>query len=437
MFSLIITIISIALVAALALATLYYGGTTFNKGSASAQASQLLNEGQQLLGASEVFYANENRWPESVQELVSLKYLSFSFASARVVANALAANSWSMVAPGNPVFITAAPRLDVCLAFNKNSYGLDGVLAKAHTQVVSQCFGDPAGEIRVLVGRSREMLLAAVSVPDSQVSAQQVSDDVMPLADQASAWAQPPSPGPSFNLSETTLAFSPLSMGSSAEKTMTLTNTGALALSTPSISATGAGYSSESNCPATLEAGASCNITATFAPAGPQSTAGSLTVRYRGLSPQSTTLTGLGLANYAANVSSYSNLQVVSCKHSVWSAGLGTWYGVSSNGCVGAPVGTLGVGKTITISGTSPVLAKMRKLHDDIASNLRVNGALVSFTGGGFTTVSESPVFTLYPGVNSVSIDVTNNGGPGGWILQLVNPAGDTVISDATGWKYN
>ena len=51
MFSLIITIISIALVAALALATLYYGGSAFNRGSAGAEAARLINEGQQLNGA--------------------------------------------------------------------------------------------------------------------------------------------------------------------------------------------------------------------------------------------------------------------------------------------------------------------------------------------------------------------------------------------------
>ncbi len=51
MFSLIITIISIALVAALALATIYYGGSSFNRGSAEAKASQLINEGQQINGA--------------------------------------------------------------------------------------------------------------------------------------------------------------------------------------------------------------------------------------------------------------------------------------------------------------------------------------------------------------------------------------------------
>lgn len=51
MFSLIITIISIALVAALALATIYYGGSAFTRGGDAAKASQLINEGQQLQGA--------------------------------------------------------------------------------------------------------------------------------------------------------------------------------------------------------------------------------------------------------------------------------------------------------------------------------------------------------------------------------------------------
>ncbi len=51
MFSLIITIISIALVAALALATLYYGGSAFNRGSDAADAARLINEGQQINGA--------------------------------------------------------------------------------------------------------------------------------------------------------------------------------------------------------------------------------------------------------------------------------------------------------------------------------------------------------------------------------------------------
>jgi hypothetical protein len=58
MFSLIITIISIALVAALALATIYYGGSAFRQGGDAALAAQYINEGQQLSGAAAIVEAN-------------------------------------------------------------------------------------------------------------------------------------------------------------------------------------------------------------------------------------------------------------------------------------------------------------------------------------------------------------------------------------------
>lgn len=58
MVSLIITIISIALVAALALATLYYGGNAFNRGSVGADAASLINAGQQVNGAVAIYQAD-------------------------------------------------------------------------------------------------------------------------------------------------------------------------------------------------------------------------------------------------------------------------------------------------------------------------------------------------------------------------------------------
>ena len=75
MFSLIITIISIALVAALALATLYYGGSAFNKGSAGAEASKLINEGQQINAA--VTLAKADGAPSALfADLTAGNYLS-------------------------------------------------------------------------------------------------------------------------------------------------------------------------------------------------------------------------------------------------------------------------------------------------------------------------------------------------------------------------
>jgi hypothetical protein len=62
MFSLIITIISIALVAALALATLYFGGDAFNQGSAKAAAATVVNQAQQINGANTLHYLDNQTY---------------------------------------------------------------------------------------------------------------------------------------------------------------------------------------------------------------------------------------------------------------------------------------------------------------------------------------------------------------------------------------
>lgn len=75
MFSLIISMISIALVVLLALATLYYGGTAFGSGAAKARATQLVNEVEQLRTAIQLFQTDNNRLPASFQELLDGNYL--------------------------------------------------------------------------------------------------------------------------------------------------------------------------------------------------------------------------------------------------------------------------------------------------------------------------------------------------------------------------
>jgi hypothetical protein len=96
MFSLIITIISIALVAALALATLYYGGSAFNKGADGATAAKLINEGQQINGAATIYKADLAAGAAVVTDLNGLRtagYLSqvpASFTGATTVASNVA-----------------------------------------------------------------------------------------------------------------------------------------------------------------------------------------------------------------------------------------------------------------------------------------------------------------------------------------------------------
>lgn len=75
MFSLIITIISIALVAALAVATIYYGGDIFSQQGTKAKAVKVVNAGQQINGAIEVYKAQKGTVPATLDDLVTNKML--------------------------------------------------------------------------------------------------------------------------------------------------------------------------------------------------------------------------------------------------------------------------------------------------------------------------------------------------------------------------
>jgi hypothetical protein len=77
MFSLIITIISIALVGALAITTLFFGGDSFLRGKSEAEAAQYINESQQISAAVRLFQAeNSGEMPGDLQsDLVDNNYL--------------------------------------------------------------------------------------------------------------------------------------------------------------------------------------------------------------------------------------------------------------------------------------------------------------------------------------------------------------------------
>ena len=130
MFSLIITIISIALVAALALATLYYGGNAFNKGSAEANASKIINEGQQINGAVQLARADVANGtlaaaPSTVGDLVTayLQQLPASF------------NDQGTVTLATGLVKTAAVSADVCDAVNVKAGFAKGATVAAATDL--------------------------------------------------------------------------------------------------------------------------------------------------------------------------------------------------------------------------------------------------------------------------------------------------------------
>ena len=80
MFQLIVVILGIALVAALALASIFWGAEAFTEGAARAYYAQSLNSAAQIEGAMQLYYQDYSRNPatqdmELLDELYSLKYL--------------------------------------------------------------------------------------------------------------------------------------------------------------------------------------------------------------------------------------------------------------------------------------------------------------------------------------------------------------------------
>lgn len=143
MFSLIITVISIALVAALALATLYYGGTAFESGASRAQAAKILLQGQQLLGAADLYYNDNRQWPANIDQLVTGNYLKqIPNAQASGLNEAVAAGKlWAMV-PNNPTFVVATDTKPVCAEVNlAASLKQKAILKQAYSGLIAQCYG--------------------------------------------------------------------------------------------------------------------------------------------------------------------------------------------------------------------------------------------------------------------------------------------------------
>ena len=108
MFSLIITIVSIALVVALVAATMYHGGDVLTQGRVQADAAALVAGAQQITGATAMFEALESAPPADVAALVTADYLS---------SQPSAATDWTLDT-GNKTLTASVPAIsdDVCQA---------------------------------------------------------------------------------------------------------------------------------------------------------------------------------------------------------------------------------------------------------------------------------------------------------------------------------
>jgi type II secretory pathway pseudopilin PulG len=166
MFSLIITIISIALVGALALATLYYGGSSWTRGNATAAAATATNQGEQIRAAMAVYYLDHGQYPASLAELEgdylraipvppdSVAALDAPLEVGFVVsAQAASDRVWAMLAPHQPaVMIHETVSQHVCQELNFTSRGSDAIYEKVDPREAMQCFGPAGGPFTYVVG---------------------------------------------------------------------------------------------------------------------------------------------------------------------------------------------------------------------------------------------------------------------------------------------
>lgn len=79
MYSLMISIISIALISAMALSSIYYGGASLNEGTTDADVAAIIHQGQQIQGAITMANIDRNATAQAISgatgSLVSEEYL--------------------------------------------------------------------------------------------------------------------------------------------------------------------------------------------------------------------------------------------------------------------------------------------------------------------------------------------------------------------------
>jgi len=121
MFQLIVAVISIALVAALAIASLYYGGQAFQKSSLKANVTTLVNAGQQISGA-DALYKTSGGSVSGAANIAALtyngEYLAALPGTSAAAENGEAWEIYKNVATGNArvaaIKVTTVGATDVC-----------------------------------------------------------------------------------------------------------------------------------------------------------------------------------------------------------------------------------------------------------------------------------------------------------------------------------
>lgn len=163
MFSLIITVMAIGLVAVLAFVGLYYGSTAASEAAARARAATLVNQGEQIVGAARLFYVNNSRPAATLQELVDEGYLQsipapvgteVASSSFSLISEAVAAEprTWTWDSSTQTLsLVRAIDQPGVCEQVNNLSFNSRTIRNAVDASVRVQCYGTPSSNAYTLL----------------------------------------------------------------------------------------------------------------------------------------------------------------------------------------------------------------------------------------------------------------------------------------------
>jgi hypothetical protein len=135
MFSLIITVVAIALVVALVATTMYHGGDTLSQGRITADAAAVIAGAQQIGGAALVYRSLESATAESVQVLLDAKYVA---SVPRAKGTPFVLELLGRGTKALPMVTSTLDSVEVCTQINKSA-GLDmAAAANATTSTIAQ-----------------------------------------------------------------------------------------------------------------------------------------------------------------------------------------------------------------------------------------------------------------------------------------------------------
>lgn len=236
--------------------------------------------------------------------------------------------------------------------------------------------------------------------------------------------------------------FGTFGFGGATTRSFTFVNNGNTAATGLYASASGTGYSLYSStcgtpgAPVTLAKGAACSVVVRFGPGTPGIQYGTVGVNWSGPAANSKALglTGTTVVDYSYLMSGFGNANVAIGTNSAWAAGM-QWYWLSANADQGAAVGTFEFRRTAYVGGNVPIGAYFYGAVDDVIASISVNG--VQVYGGvsmPFSSYNGSPSFTLQPGTNVISVQITNGAGPAGMALRLYGASG--MLYNESGWMH-